>query len=396
MRILLTALLLGCLSCALSAQQLIALSDAIMRMDTTHPALKAADLRIQKQETLKPAAVNLPNPQLLFQAPTGDEMRPSILWTTEFPGVYVMQHKEQDQRVDLAATERKMKLNELKYELSAWYFEIQYLDKLISLMQKQDSAYAQLVELNKSRPDRITALDRTQAETQYAFYHGQLVQVQMQKKNAVHMFNRMIGAANDSSFVPQPGFTPLLLAPALVTDTLNAINNPSAVYYNQQITLAQTQVKTSWNRAMPGLMTGYFNQGPDNSTSTYYRLNFGITIPLFFWQYSADIKASKQQVEIAELDATTNAFNLQMEYAKAQEALAQSATMMNYYTSSGLLSSAEVLRTADVSYRAGAINQLEYLRSLEQANTIERGYIESIFNYNKAALYIQFLNGFTN
>lgn len=396
MRIVSTAVLILLISCSLGAQQAIALSDAIIRMDTTHPALKAADLRIQKRETLKPAAVNLPNPQLLFQSPTGNEMRPGILWTTEFPGVYVMQHKEQDQQVDLAATERRMKLNELKYELSAWYFEIQYLDKLVSLMQKQDSAYAQLVELNKGRPDRITALEKAQAETQSAFYHGQLLQVQMQKSNAIRMFNRIIGAPNDSAFIPQPGFLPLVLAPVLVADTLNTANNPSTTYYDQQVTLAQTQVKTEWNRAMPGLMAGYFNQGPDNTTSTYYRLNFGITVPLFFWQYTSSIKASKQQVEIAELDAATNTFNLQLEYAKAQQALAQSMQAMNYYTSSGLLSSAEVLRTADASFRAGAINQVEYLRSIEQANTIERGYVESIFNYNKAALYIQFLNGFSN
>ncbi len=386
-----TALLLFAIP--LCAQQPIALSDAITRMDTTHPDLKVAGMQIEKQQTLKPAAVNLPNPQILFQSPNGMQMRPSILWTTEFPGVYVMQSKVQGQQTVIAETERKIKFNELKYELSAWYYEIQYLDKLISLMQKQDSSYARLVEINKTRADQIDALEKVQTESQYMFYHGQLLQTEARRKSAVLMFNRMIGAPNDTTFTSQPGFVPILLP--LVDDSLNVASNPSALYYDQQVTLAETQVKLERNRAMPGLMTGYFNQGADN-TSLYYRLNFGVTVPLFFWQYTARIKASKQQVEIAEQQVEANAFNLQLEYSQAYQALAQSQQMLNYYTQSGMLQSVQILRNAEQSYRAGAINLIEYNRSMEQANTIEKSYLESIFNYNKAALYIRFLNGFSN
>jgi hypothetical protein len=68
--------------------------------------------------------------------------------------------------------------------------------------------------------------------------------------------------------------------------------------------------------------------------------------------------------------------------------------MLNYYLQSGMMQSVETLRNAEESLKVGSINQLDYLRSLEQVNRIECGAVESIFNYNKAALYIEYLNGF--
>ncbi len=377
----------------INAQQPISLTDAVARMDTTHPELKVAGQRIQKQQELRPAAVNLPNPQLLFQAPTGTEMRPSILWTTEFPTVYAKQRQVQNRQVALSETERKLKLHELRYELAGWYYEIQYLDRLLALMQKQDSAYARVVELNKTRATAgdLDALEKMQAETEYALYHAQLLQTQSRRKIALTLFNRMIGAPNDSAFTCPPGFSPVAIP---VPDTLNVVNNPNTLYYDQQLAMAEEQVKLEKNRALPGLMVGYFNQGPDNTTSAYYRLNFGVTVPLFFWQYTARIKASKEQVGIAQGEIEASAFSLQLEYAKARQLLAESQAMLSYYSQSGVLQSTELLRNAEEGFRTGDIGQVDYLRLVEEANALERGYIDSIFNYNKAVLYIQFLDGF--
>lgn len=388
-------LLTGVLFCGVSnAQQILALSDAVNRMDTTHPALKAADYQVQRQQDLKPSSVNLPNPQLLFQSPNGTQMRPSILWTTEFPTVYFRQHTIQEQQVSIAETQRKMKLNDLRYELSGWYFEIQYLDGLLAMMVKQDSAFLRVVEINKVRDSKgdLNALEKSQGETQYALYHAELLQAQSRKKNALMMFNRMIGAPNDTAFTAVVGFNPILV---MVQDSLSGKNNPATSYFNQQVVLAQDQVRLEKNKALPGLMVGYFNQGPEN-TGTYYRLNFGVTIPLFFWQYSSRIKGAKSQVNVAEAEAESNQFNLQLEYARAIQLLQSSETMLNYYSAAGTTQSTELIRNAEASFKIGAIGQLEYLRLIDQSNALQRGKLESIFNYNKAALYIQYLNGFAS
>lgn len=386
-------LIAGLLFCGvLKAQQVITLSDAVNRMDTTHPALKAADYQVQRQQDLKPSSVNLPNPQLLFQSPNGTQMRPSILWTTEFPTVYFRQHTLQEQQVSIAETQRKMKVNDLRYELSGWYFEIQYLDGLLAMMMKQDSAYFRVVEINKIRDSKgdLNALEKSQGETQYALYHAEVLQAQARKRIAVMMFNRMIGAPNDTAFTSVAGFNPILV---MVQDSLNGGNNPSTSYFSQQVVLAQDQVRLEKNKALPGLMVGYFNQGPE-ATETYYRLNFGVTIPLFFWQYSSRIKGAKSQVNVAEAEAESNQFNLQLEYARAIQLLQSSEAMLNYYSAAGTTQSTELIRNAEASFKIGAIGQLEYLRLIDQSNALQRGKLESIFNYNKAALYIQYLNGF--
>lgn len=388
-------LIAGLLFCeVLNAQQVITLSDAVNRMDTTHPALKVADYQIQRQEELKPSSVNLPNPQLLFQSPNGTQMRPSILWTTEFPTVYFRQHTLQEQQVSLAETQRKMKLNDLRYELSGWYFEIQYLEGLLAMMVKQDSAYFRVVEINKVRDSKgdLNALEKSQGETQYALYHAELLQTLSRRKIALMMFNRMIGAPNDTAFTSEAGFKPILV---VVQDSLHGGNNPSTAFFNQQVVLAQDQVRLEKNRTLPGLMVGYFNQGPEN-TETYYRLNFGVTIPLFFWQYSSRIKGAKSQVNVAEAEAGSNQFNLQLEYARAIQLLQTSEAMLNYYSAAGTTQSSELIRNAEESFKIGAIGQLEYLRLIDQSNALQRGKMESIFNYNKAALYIQYLNGFAS
>lgn len=377
-----------------SAQQVIALSDAVNRMDTTHPALKVADYQVQYQQAMKPSSVNLPNPELLFQSPNATQMRPSILWTTEFPTVYFRQHALQEQQVSIAETQRRMKLNDLRYELSGWYFEIQYLEGLLAMMVKQDSAYFRVVEINKVRDSKgdLNALEKSQGETQYALYHAEVLQTQSRKRIALMMFNRMIGAPNDTAFTSVAGFNPILV---MVQDSLNGGNNPGTSYFSQQVVLAQDQVRLEKNRALPGLMVGYFNQGPEN-TETYYRLNFGVTIPLFFWQYSSRIKGAKTQVNVAEAEAESNTFSLQMEYARAIQLLQSSEAMLSYYSAAGTTQSVELIRNAEESYKIGAIGQLEYLRLIDQSNALQRSKMESIFNYNKAALYIQYLNGFAS
>jgi heavy metal efflux system protein len=379
-----------------SAQHIpISLDSAITSALKKNPEMTLAQQRIDQQRSLKPAAFNLPTPDLVFEAPTGQDLRPGILQSIDYPGVYFAQGRSQRSRIRLTETEKEITTNNLKFRLRTSYNQLQFSLARTRLLQSQDSVYRDLLNVNeiRYRVGQISSLEKINGESQYKRIQYALKVSRNELRNAKYQFNLLMGRPNDTTYIPADGlkkstyvfeYTPV--------DTSYISGNPLLDYSFRNVTLNRNLLKVERRRRLPGPVLGYLNQGtPD--TGFEPRLRLGVTLPLWQWIYQANVNAAKKGIQIAETQQQLTAYQLNTEYAKAQADYRQFRDNVIYFETIGLAEASEILRNARESFRLGSITYYQYLQNLELSYTIRQNYLETLRNYNQAVINLIYLKG---
>lgn len=392
-----TTLVLFMLALPSTAQQHqpITLDSALTMALKKNPEMTLAQQRIDQQIKLKPATFNLPTPDLVFEAPTGQDLRPGILQVIDYPGVYTAQGRTQRTRIQLTETEKNITINNLKFRLRAAYNQLQFSLARTRLLQSQDSVYFDLLKVNeiRYRVGQISSLEKINGESQYKRIQYSLKVSRNELRNAKYQFNLLMGRPNDTTYIPAEAlrkssyqfvFTPV--------DTSYISNNPLLDYSYRNVTLNRNQLKVERRRRIPGPVLGYLNQGtPD--TGIEPRLRLGITLPVWQWVFQSNINAAKKGIEIAQTQQLLTAYQLNTEYAKAQADYRQNRDNVTYFESTGLPEASEILRNARESFRLGSITYYQYLQNVELSYTIRQNYLETLKNYNQAVINLIYLKG---
>ena len=168
------------------SQKVISETDAVNLALKNSKNITAASLSVKQQQQLLNSAINLPNPELFIEAPTGNFYTPSITQSIEFPGVYAKQYQLQKQQIGFTEKEKTLTEAEVKYQVKQLYLLLQYADTLQQQLYVQDTAYESISKSAGRQFDagQIDYLQKTFAETQYGEIHNQYVQVQ-QNVNAL-------------------------------------------------------------------------------------------------------------------------------------------------------------------------------------------------------------------
>lgn len=376
----------------ISGQNYISEEQAINTALQNHPQMNVSNLQVEQQKILKRQSVNIPNPELLWQAPTANFYTPGILIATENPVAYIQLAKTQNAQIALTEAEREIAKNDLVYGVRYTYNELQYLIERERLLQRQDSLFESLIKINevRYRVGDINSLEKLNGETKYRTVHYELMQVRAQLKKAQRQLALYMGFPNDTTYFPNEKLKKL---EAIETyDTTFYRSNPSHDFFMKQIEFNNRQVKLSRSRMYPGLVAGYLNQGQKESP-VKYRFQFGITLPVFFWTYSSRINAAKKGVEISRGQYVLNNYKLNGAYAQAIADYKQYEQSLNYFETTGMLHSAKVMENATGSYKAGEIGYFAFLQTIDQAFSIEMSYLDAVKGYNQSVIYLNYLKG---
>lgn len=88
---------------------------------------------------------------MLFEAPQGDELRPGILQSVDFPTVYMQQYKTQQANINLMKADRAVNTNLIKYNVRNTYISYQYWRERFQILKNQDSILRGLLKINEVR-----------------------------------------------------------------------------------------------------------------------------------------------------------------------------------------------------------------------------------------------------
>ncbi len=360
-----------------------------------NPEMNLSQQRIDQQRALRPTTFSIMQPDLIFEAPTGEDLRPGVLQIIDFPTVYTTQRQAQNKRIEIAETEKRITTNNLIYRVRSGYNQLQFLLAKNRLLESQDSVYDDLIKVNdiRYRVGQISNLERINGESQYKRILFNLKQTRAELRNAKYQFNLLIGYPNDTSHIPAErllkiGYT----IEETAVDTTYLIRNPLLTFTRQNELLSKKVLQVERSKRIPGIIGGFLNQGTPE-TPWAARVRVGITLPIWQWTYQGNINAAKKGIEIAQTQRQLNAYQLNTEYAKALADYRQFRANLDYFESVGIREAEEILRNAKESFRLGSINYYAFLQNLELSFTIRQNYLETLKNYNQSVLNLLYIKG---
>lgn len=373
------------------AQKKVSEAEVIDKALQNSALFNAATLEIKQNQQLQKTGFNLNNPQLILESPTGGFRTIGISQSFEFPTVYFRQSQLLKQQTALAVAGQKVTENDVKYQIKTLYLNVQYLEYINEQYKAQDSVYnkVMLSAVRQYDAGQIDYLEKTFTEAQFGEVHNGFIQNTSDLLIAQNQLQIYTGF--DESITAMPLIKDGNLSTTLSNNN-NTSNNPLVQYFEQQKVISTKMVSLERSKALPGFVVGYENQGEKN-TPFDMRLNFGITLPLWFWQYKGKIGASKTGVKIAEQKALVQQQMVSTEMQKAQGDFQKYSQPVSYYETKGLKQADDIIDASRRFFENGQKNYIEHLRNINDAYTIKIKYAESLKNYNQSIITINYLSG---
>lgn len=319
------------------SQKIVSEADAVSMAVKNSKNISAAGLSVLQQKQLLKSSINLPNPDVFIESPTGKFYTGSITQSTEFPTVYSKQYQLQKQRVVLAEKEKGLTENEVKFQVKQLYLLLQYASALQQQLYVQDTVYERISKAAGRQFDagQIDYLQKIFAETQYGEIHNQYLQSQLTITNLQSQLQYL--TALPETFIAEPLNANPAIAFKVTNDSSAFAANPTVQVFNQAGVIAQKNIALQKAKALPGLAFGYFNQGERN-TPIGNRFRVGVTVPLWFGQYKSNINAAKTEWEINKQKVNGLQQQLSVQLIQAQNGLAINTQSLIYYQSTNILS----------------------------------------------------------
>lgn len=374
------------------AQTTLSETQIVERVLANSPAIRASDLSIRQNQQLLKGIYTIPNLDVFTDSPTGGFYTVGVNQSFQLPVVYRRQYQVQNQQIGLAQTEKRITENDIRYRVRSLYLALQYADALQRQYQRQDSLYDQL-RLAAGRQfvaGQIDYLAKTFAESQAGEVRNQLVQARADALTIARQLGRLTGLPDSirtAGLVRNP--SPVAL---LAIDSVGVGLNPSLAFLRQSEVLSETQIKLERARSLPGVVVGYYNQG-SMETPTHLRLRFGLTLPVWFGQYRSRTAAAQTGLQLARQRTANQVQTLSVDVQQAQGDLVKFSQSLDYYETTGLRQSDDLINTARRLFAAGQTDYVSFLRTLNDAYAIRQRYLDALQRYNQSLLTINYLTG---
>jgi len=362
--------------------------DAVSAALQNHPGTKASAYAVKAKKYGEKAAINLPNPEVNAESPTGEFYAVGVLQSFEFPTVYAWQKKVAKSETALAQAGQRVNENDLRYTVRTLYLEAQVAEYQSRQWSMRDSLY-EAIGITAARQfaaGEIDFLQKTLAENGAGTVH----QERLAAEQKVSVLRQQLASFTGLSNLG------ILLPLALDTTGLAALpgisENPSVAYDQQAAQLAERQVNLAKSRALPNFSLGYLNQGP-RSTPIDYRFRASVGVPLWAGQYRAGANAAKAESQAAAARVEVQSQVVAFEQARAKSDAATALANVRYYEREALPRSRSLIVAATRMRDAGQVDYVTFLRTLDESFAIQQEYVDQLQALNVAQLRLRYLAG---
>ena len=139
------------------------------------------------------------------------------------------------------------------------------------------------------------------------------------------------------------------------------------------------------SRFFPEISFGYSRQDilPVKGLNAW---TVGVSFPVWFLPQRSRIKQAKLAWSQAQVEADANRLALRNKVEELGSTLRRYGESVRYYQEQALPEAEQLQKTADLQFRESETDITEYIQSMNAAVEIRKGYIESVRQYNVAAL----------
>ena len=389
---LVTILFVGLSITAQAQYQQIGLDSAMSIAFANHPNIKAANLEVEKNQSLQNLKYNLGTSDISYQGnglvdeQFGQQVNQiGIIQNFPSPSITRANNKLQDEIAKQSTFSKQLTENELKWKVQQLYFQIQYVNELVKLYTNLSETYSNYYEKAKVRVE-VGAANPIEALTLKAKWKEYLLllkQVNIQRDNLNIEFKLLLNT--DIAFTAQDSLS--------VLDYSNSFNLDSNIFLKQsknniaveiaKADLLKSDLKPSFNIGYAA--QNYYQGGWLNAVQA------GVSIPLFNGQTKKRVDAQRIQIDIANYQYESKVIAINQELLKAETDILLYYEGVQFYQDQLLTINPEVIRIARLNYEAGEFSYLELLNTLQLLATNSINYWGQIISYNKAVVDFQFL-----
>lgn len=112
----------------------------------------------------------------------------------------------------------------------------------------------------------------------------------------------------------------------------------------------------------------------------------GVSFPLWFVPQHSKVRQARMELRKAEIAQAEEERALRQKVTELKALLRRHASSIACYTSSALAEAEQLMKSANARFQASEINISDYVQSLNTALDIRNGYLETVYQYNIAAL----------
>jgi cobalt-zinc-cadmium resistance protein CzcA len=393
-----------------NAQQVktISLKQAVQTALDNNLAVQSSAFSLDAQKALRGAAWDLPKTSLEGQYGQFNSFKKDNSFTIsqsfDFPTVYINQRKLSNANIKSSEWQLKATQLETATQVKQVYWQLAYLYSKQKLLIYQDSLYngfLRAAEL-RAKTGETNQLEMISARSQNLEVKNQLQQV----ISDLAIFGQKLKTLLNSESSLTPADTVLTrIAFSPLPDSAAVKMNPSNSYMQQQAEVARLEQKVEQSRLMPDITVGYFSQtlqgvqdvnGVPRTYGPGDRFNgvqAGIAIPLWFKAGASRSKAASIKQQAAKTDAEYFSKTLSGNYRTLLGEYAKYSNSIAYYEKQAIPEANLIIGQATRSYKAGAMEYLDYILSLNHALSIKQNYLEALNNYNQTIISIEFITG---
>ena len=388
--------------------RVINLHDAIQMALDSNLSVKSAALSIDVQKTLKGASFDLPKTVIdgqygQFNSYTNDNIF-AISQSFAFPSVYLHRSKLANANVKSSELQFTVSQLEIATQVKQVYWQYVFLSSKQKLLTYQDSLYSgflRAAEL-RAKSGETNRLEMITARSQSLEIKNQLYQV----TSDIAVSTRKLKVLLNSKSVMVPLVSEVYRIDfALNPDSISVFQNPYLGYINQQVEVSQIENKLERSQMWPDLNIGYFSQTiigtqdvngvPQNfgKGDRFTGVQAGISVPLWFPPYTSRAKAAKISENIARNDAENYTKLLTGNYQSLLDEYNKYSSSVEYYEYQAVPEADLIIDQATRSYKAGALDYLDYVLTLNRALAIRQNYLEALNNLNQTIISIEYITG---
>ncbi len=373
--------------------QEVSIEQAVNIALNNNPSVKAAQLNIEKQQSLKKSVFDLGKTDISFSKGQLNGPQTDYEWNISqeirFPTVYGDLNKLQKEKIALSKTNLLYRKNILEREVRSVYLFLAYYKSNLKLIETLEKEYRDFEIIAKKRYEtgETNLIEKITAESK-------LEEVKLLKADALFNIDNYLAKLqlilNTDSIIriKEKDLTQITLD----HDPVSEEDIPIIKLQQLQVNISEREHQLQKSEYLPNLTAGYFNQ-QISGVKGYSGFQVGLKIPVFFWSQKAKVNAAKIDREISEMNLKQIKIKLNTSIENNLWELKKYQASLAYYKSKGIELADKLLSSSLKAYREGEIGYIEYISTLEQAITIKQKYLENLNNYNQKLNEINFLNG---
>jgi cobalt-zinc-cadmium resistance protein CzcA len=384
------------------------LKQAVQMALDSNLAVHSSVYLVEAQKALKGAAWDIPKTSVdgqygQFNSYSKDNGF-TISQSFAFPTLYLNQNKLANANIKSSEWQLKATQLEIATQVKQVYWQLAYLQSKQKLLIYQDSLYSgfqRAAEL-RAKTGETNRLEMISVRSQSLEVKNQLQQVNAD----LDIFNQKLQTLLNADSYIYPADTVLTRIYYSQMKDISALTaNPSTGYMQQQVEVAWLEKKVEFSKMMPDFSIGYLNQSIQGvqdvngipqtfgAGDRFSAVQAGVTIPLWFVPITSKTKAAKIKYLVAQTNAEYFTKSLSGNYKALLGEYSKYSTSLDFYEKQAVPEAGLIIDQATRSYKAGAMDYLDYILNLNRALGIKQNYLDALNNYNQIIIAIESITG---